>query len=93
MVSICFTFSGYAIFGATVVVARTRRGIEMDSTALNELIAQVRGTAATLAEAEQRVAAFKNELAQQKLPDATSALLRAMPMPKRASSGWLPANR
>jgi hypothetical protein len=40
----------------------------MDSTALNELIAQVRGTAATLAEAEQRVAAFKNELAQQKLP-------------------------
>ena len=93
MVSICFTFSGYAIFAATVVVARARRGIEMDSTALNELIAQVRGTAATLAEAEQRVAAFKNELAQQKLPDAPSALLRATPMPKRASSGWLPANR
>ena len=93
MVSICFTFSGYAIFGATVVVARARRGIDMDSAALNELIAQVRGTAATLAEAEQRVAAFKNELAQQKLPDATSALLRATPMPKRASSGWLPANR
>jgi hypothetical protein len=65
----------------------------MDTTALNELIAQVRGTAATLAEAEQRVAAFKNELAQQKLSDAGSALLRATPMPKRASSGWLPANR
>jgi len=47
MVSICFTFSGYAIFGATVVVARARREIEMDSTALNELIAQVRGTAAS----------------------------------------------
>ena len=66
------------------MVARGRREIEMDSTALNELIAQVRGTAATLAEAEQRVAAFKNELAQQKLPDANSALLRAVKsIPKR----------
>jgi hypothetical protein len=64
----------------------------MESTALNELIAQVRATAATLAEAEQRVVAFKNELAQQKLPDAGSAVLGATPMPKRANSGWLPAN-
>jgi hypothetical protein len=64
----------------------------MESTALNELIAQVRATAATLAEAEQRVVAFKNELAQQKLPDASSALLGATPMPKHANSGWLPAN-
>jgi hypothetical protein len=37
----------------------------MDSTAFHELIAQVRSAAATLAEAEQRVAAFKAELAQQ----------------------------
>jgi ABC-type transporter Mla subunit MlaD len=37
----------------------------MDSTALHELIAQVRGTAAALAEAEQRVASFTAELAQQ----------------------------
>jgi outer membrane receptor protein involved in Fe transport len=65
----------------------------MDSGALNELVAQVRGTAATLAEAEQRVAAFTAELAQQKLPDATPALLRATPTPKRASVGWLPANK
>jgi hypothetical protein len=65
----------------------------MDSGALNELIAQVRGTAATLAEAEQRVAAFTAELAQQKLPDASPALLRATPTPKRASFGWLPANK
>ena len=72
---------------------RLGKGIEMDSTALNELIAQVRGTAATLAEAEQRVAAFTAELAQQKLPDASPALLRATPMPKRASFGWLPANK
>jgi hypothetical protein len=69
----------------------------MDSTAFHELIAQVRGTAASLAEAEQRVAAFKAELAQQehgaKL-DASSALVRAMkPLPKRATSGWVPANR
>jgi len=68
-------------------------GIEMDSTALNELIAQVRGTAATLAEAEKRVAAFTAELAQQKLPDASPTLLRATPMAKRASFGWLPANK
>src|ERR1700692_2559845 len=68
-------------------------GIEMDSTALNDLIAQVRGTAAALAEAEQRVAAFTAELAQQKLPDASPALLRATPMPKRASFRWLPTNK
>jgi hypothetical protein len=37
----------------------------MDSTAFHELIAQVRGSAAALAEAEQRVAAFKDGLAQQ----------------------------
>jgi hypothetical protein len=65
----------------------------MDSTALDELIAQVRGTAATLAEAEQRVTAFTAELAQQKLPEASPALLRATSMPKRARFGWLPANK
>jgi hypothetical protein len=37
----------------------------MDSTALQELIAQVRGTTAALAEAEQKVASFTSELAQQ----------------------------
>ena len=37
----------------------------MDSNAFHELIAQVRGTAAELAQAEQKVAAFKAELAQQ----------------------------
>jgi ABC-type transporter Mla subunit MlaD len=72
---------------------RLGKGIGMDSTALNELIAQVRGTAATLAEAEQRVNAFTAELAQQKLPEVSAALLRATPMPKRASFGWLPANK
>ena len=92
-------FLRYAIFG--VAEWRLGKGIEMDSTALNELIAQVRGTAATLAEAEQRVAAFTAELAQQKLPDASPALLRATPMPKRASFGsqsytrlfWVPDQR
>jgi hypothetical protein len=68
-------------------------GIEMDGTALSELIAQIRGTTATLAEAEQRVASFTAELAQQKLPEASPAPLRAMSMPKRASFGWLPANK
>jgi hypothetical protein len=37
----------------------------MDSTALQELIAQVRGTTVALAEAEQRVASFTAELARQ----------------------------
>ena len=37
----------------------------MDSTALHELIAQIRGTTAALAEAEQRVASVTAELAQQ----------------------------
>ncbi len=51
-------------------------GTAMDSTALHELIAQVRGTAAALAEAEQRVASFTAELAQQDRlaqPDAKPA--------------------
>jgi hypothetical protein len=66
----------------------------MDKTALDELIAQVRGTANALAEAEQKVAAAKAELAQKDQGaqfDASSALLRAeKPTPKRESSGWLP---
>ena len=71
-------------------------GIAMDSTAFDELIAQVRGTAAALAEAEQKVAAFKAELAQQEHGaqlDARSVLLSAVkPIPKRVSSGWMPSN-
>jgi hypothetical protein len=64
----------------------------MDSTAFHELIAQVRGTAAELALAEQKVAAFKAELAQQEhgaqLDEARQRAIR--PIPKR-QSGWLPA--
>jgi len=66
----------------------------MDSTAFHELIAQVRGTAAALAEAEQKVAAFKAELAQQDHGaqlDASSALQVQTPIAKRDSSGWVPA--
>jgi hypothetical protein len=60
-------------------------GIEMDSTALHELIAQVRGTAAGLAEAERKVAAFKAELAEQEhRAQLGSAVQRAIrPIPKR----------
>jgi hypothetical protein len=71
-------------------------GIAMDSGAFHELIAQVRGTAAALAEAEQKVAAFKAELAQHEHGaqlGARSVLLSAVkPIPKRISSGWLPSN-
>jgi hypothetical protein len=65
----------------------------MDNTAFHELIAQVRGMAAELAEAEQKVAAFKAELAQQEHgAQLDSALQRAIrPIPKRVNSGWLPA--
>jgi hypothetical protein len=67
----------------------------MDSTAFDELIAQIRGTATTLAEAEQKVAAVKTELSRQKHGaklDASAALLgTAKPAPKRGRSGWLPA--
>jgi hypothetical protein len=49
----------------------------MDSTAFHELIAQVRGAAAELAQAEQKVAAF--ELAQQEhRAQLDSALQRSL---------------
>jgi len=73
----------------------TGMGTAMDNTAFHELIEQVRGAAAELAQAEQKVAVFRAELAQQEhgAPlDASSALLRSIePMPKRVNSGWLPA--
>jgi hypothetical protein len=67
-------------------------GTTMDSAAFHELMAQIRGTAASLAEAEQKVAAFKVELAQQAHIHDNSALRRAvMPIPRRVNSGWQPA--
>jgi hypothetical protein len=67
-------------------------GLSMDSAAFHELIAHVRSTTAELAIAEQKVAAFKAELAQQEHgAQLDSALQRAIrPIPKR-DSGWLPA--
>jgi hypothetical protein len=67
----------------------------MDITAFNELIALARQTAASLAQAEQKVAAFKTELAEQAQDaqcNATAAPVRPIrSIPKRASSGWVPA--
>jgi hypothetical protein len=60
----------------------------MDSAALQELIAQVRGTTAELAAAEQRVASFAAELAQQ--GQSAHPQIRK-PIPKRGSSGWVAA--
>jgi hypothetical protein len=65
----------------------------MDSNALNELIAQVRGTTAMLAEAEQRVDAFRTELSRQKPTvqfSGNSSVSNVTPLPKRARFGWLP---
>jgi hypothetical protein len=69
-------------------------GTAMDSTALHVLIAQVRGTAAALAEAEQRVASFTAELAQQDRGaqiDANSAQQIRTRISKGGGSGWVPA--
>jgi ABC-type transporter Mla subunit MlaD len=66
----------------------------MDSAALHELMAQVRGTAAALAEAEQRVASFTAELAQQDRgaqPDTKPAQQTRAPIAKRGGSGWVAA--
>jgi hypothetical protein len=65
----------------------------MDSTALHELIAQVRGTTAALAEAEQRVASFTAEIAQQDRRDQPEAKPAQPigPAAKRRSSGWVAA--
>jgi hypothetical protein len=67
----------------------------MDITAFNELIALARGTAASLAQAEQKVAAFKDELAEQAKDaqgNAAVAPVRAIKsIPKRTNSGWVAA--
>jgi hypothetical protein len=59
----------------------------MDNTALDELIAQVRGSEAALAEAEQKVAVLKTEFARQELVEP-APLTAVEPMPKRVNSGW-----
>jgi hypothetical protein len=66
----------------------------MDSTALQELIAQVRSTAAELAATEQRVASFAAELAQVDRvaqQDVKLARQNRTPIAKRGTSGWVPA--
>jgi hypothetical protein len=62
----------------------------MDSTALHELIGQIRGTTAALAEAEQRVASVTAELAQQ-APLAQPVQPIRTPIGKRGTSGWVAA--
>jgi hypothetical protein len=62
-------------------------GTAMDNTALDQLIAQIRSSKAALAEAEQNVAALKNEFAQQECPKP-APLRTVEPMPKRVDSGW-----
>ena len=61
----------------------------MDSAALHALIAEVRGTAAALAEAEKRVASATAELAQG-LGAQPAQQIRA-PIAKRGNSGWVAA--
>ncbi len=65
----------------------------MDSNALQNLIAQVRETTAALAEAEQKIATAKADLAQQDLKARLDASIERStnPTAKPASSGWLAA--
>ena len=62
----------------------------MDGTALQALIAEVRGTAAALAQTEQRVASATAELAQQN-PGAQPAQQARAPIARRGNSGWVAA--
>jgi hypothetical protein len=61
----------------------------MDTNALNELIAKARETAASLAQAEQRVAAFSAELAEQ--PALEAVPVRSIESIPKRNSGWVPA--
>jgi hypothetical protein len=65
----------------------------MDNTALQDLVAEVRSTIATLAEAEQKVAAAKAELGRHdhnaRLGVSTERSTR--PMAKNEVSGWVAA--
>jgi hypothetical protein len=72
-------------------------GTAMDITAFQELIAQARESAAALAEAERKVAAFKAELAQQneeaRLETGSAPSKPIQLAPKRLNSGWVPADK
>ena len=64
----------------------------MDIDAFNALIAQVRESAASLAQAEQKVAAFKSELVEQaKDAESNVAPVRSIKSIPRRSSGWVAA--
>ena len=58
----------------------------MDQTALQELISQVRGSVALLAETEQKIAALKAEFAQKESPQSALSTTPG-PMPNRDRSG------
>jgi hypothetical protein len=60
----------------------------MDSGALLELIARVRGTVADLAESEQKLAALRGELAQQERAKPVLKRLESMPKRTDLDSGW-----
>jgi hypothetical protein len=61
----------------------------MDTNALNELIAKARETAASLAQAEQRVVAFSAELAEQ--PELKAVPVRSIQSIPKRDSGWVPS--
>jgi hypothetical protein len=64
-------------------------GGTVDTNALNELIAKARETAASLAHAEQRVAAFSAELAEQ--PALGAVAVRSIESIPKRNSGWMPS--
>jgi hypothetical protein len=66
----------------------------LDITAFNAMIALARETAASLAQAEQKVAAFKEELAEQAKDaqcNAAAAPVRSIKSIPKRNSGWVAA--
>jgi hypothetical protein len=65
----------------------------MDNTALQDLVAEVRVTIATLGDAEQKVAAAKAELGRRddKAQLEASVERSTRPMAKNEISGWMAA--
>ena len=61
----------------------------MDANALSDLIAKARDMAASLAQAQQRVAAFSAELAEQ--PELKPLPVRSIQSIPQRNSGWVPA--
>ena len=86
-VNVCYTFLPLRCLGSPPLATG------WGDTALHALIAEMRGTAAALAEAEQRVASATAELAQQDLGAQPAQQTRRPLQGVATPDGWPPAER